>query len=102
MIIKPLNPRDARVLVVDDSSNDQRIIGRALETYGIRNRKVASTAEECLRDIERRKYDIALVDYYLPGMNGLELLKKHQRTLARYGSNPHHGRPPGVRSPSLR
>ena len=76
MIIKPLNPRDARVLIVDDSSNDQRIIGRALETYGIRNRKFASTAEECLRDIERHKYDIVLIDYYLPGMNGLDLLNR--------------------------
>ena len=75
MIVTPLNPKLARVLVVEDSPNDQQIVSRALKTFGIRHQKVTSTASEALDEAKRNQYDVALVDYYLPGMNGLDLFK---------------------------
>ena len=75
MTLKPLNPKDAQVLVVEDSPNDQQIISRALKTYGIRHWQVTSTASDALREVARRRYDVALIDYYLPGMNGLDLVR---------------------------
>lgn len=75
-MLKPLNPKDAQVLVVEDSPNDQQIISRALKTFGIRHWQVTSTAPDALREVGRHRYDVALIDYYLPGMNGLDLVRR--------------------------
>ncbi|MEA1966630.1 MAG: response regulator [Thermodesulfobacteriota bacterium] len=42
------------------------------------------TAEEAISLLEKEKYDILIVDYMLPGMNGIEFFKKISRT----GSDP--------------
>ena len=34
------------------------------------------TAEEGLKELSRRSYDIIIADYKLPGMNGLEFFKR--------------------------
>ncbi len=75
MTLTALNPKLARVLVVEDSPDDQQIVSRALKTFGIRHQKVTSTASEALEEAKRTKYDVALIDYYLPGMNGLDLFR---------------------------
>ena len=75
-MIAALDPRDTSVLVVEDSPNDQEITKRALKTFGIRDWHVAGTAEDALFDLRKRRYDIALVDYRLPGLNGLQLIEQ--------------------------
>ena len=79
MVMQALNPRNARVLVVEDSREDQQIALRALKTYGIRYTQAVRTAEDALRDLEKHEYDVGLVDYALPGMNGLQLLEEMHR-----------------------
>jgi len=43
------------------------------------------TAEEGMEELKRQFYDIIIVDYRLPGMNGLEFLKRvqasHQKSI---------------------
>jgi DNA-binding NarL/FixJ family response regulator len=77
-MLQALNPKDARVLLVEDGPNDQAIAVRALQTFGIRHWRSARTAEEALVEASRHKYDVALVDYRLPRMNGLEFMEKLQ------------------------
>ncbi len=78
-MLQALNPRDARVLVVEDSPDDQAIASRALKTFGIRHVRLLETAEEALQELSRREYDVVLVDYQLPGMNGLQLVEQLRR-----------------------
>ena len=81
MTLTALNPKLARVLVVEDSPDDQHIVSRALKTFGIQHQKLANTASEALEEAKRTKYDVALIDYYLPGMNGLDLFR-HLREIS--------------------
>lgn len=78
MTLRPLNPKDATVLVVEDDRNDAIITVRALETFGIKHIFHASTGEEAVAFLSSNHCDVALVDFNLPGMNGLRLLRKLQ------------------------
>jgi len=75
-MLRALNPKDARVLLVEDGPNDQAIAVRALQSFGIRHWRAARTAEDGLVEASKHKYDVALVDYRLPRMNGLEFIEK--------------------------
>jgi CheY-like chemotaxis protein len=76
MTLGPRNPKEASVLVVEDNHNDAMITLRALKTFGIRNIAHAETAEDAVRFLGSERCDVALVDFNLPGMNGLRFLAK--------------------------
>jgi len=63
------------VLIVDDEEDFHIILRRILEWAGY---KVISamTAEEALRMLDAFVPDAALVDWNLPGMNGIEFVRK--------------------------
>ena len=63
------------ILVVDDDPVTRRLVRGLLETAG---HEVAETADApaALAAAGRRRFDLALLDVWLPGMGGLELLEK--------------------------
>ncbi|HEX8703445.1 MAG TPA: hybrid sensor histidine kinase/response regulator [Myxococcaceae bacterium] len=65
-----------RILLVDDSKADLLRVRRALERDPDTKWEVeqVSTAEEGLEHVARHALDVVLMDFHLPGMNGLELL----------------------------
>lgn len=65
----------ARVLIVEDERINRITLADALEREQFEVVPV-ETAEEGLRALERREFDVAIVDLRLPGMDGLEFLKK--------------------------
>jgi CheY-like chemotaxis protein len=73
---RPLYPRDNTVLIVEDSRDDAVIMARALQTFGVKKWSTVQTAEDALAFLKRHPCDVALVDYRLPGMNGLQLLER--------------------------
>jgi CheY-like chemotaxis protein len=76
MLETQLKPKDARVLMVEDSPNDQEIATRALKNYGIRHWRIAKTGEDALHEVAQHDFDVVLVDYTLPGMNGLQFVEQ--------------------------
>lgn len=62
------------ILVVDDVEANRNVVSRRLENTGYRFVAVDS-GEKALRAIENDKPDLILLDYMMPGMNGIEVLE---------------------------
>lgn len=62
-----------KILVVDDSSNERNGLCRLLERAGYEVRSAAN-GMEALQKIREDKFDLLLVDVWMPRMNGIELL----------------------------
>ena len=63
------------VLVVDDEKNIRRTLEMVLTGEGYRVTAVA-TAEEGLELLEREEIDLAILDVKLPGISGIDALKR--------------------------
>ncbi len=63
------------VLVVDDSALIVKLIEDMLKRRNV-NVDRAYTPEEALEKIVKNIYDVYIIDYELPGLNGLELARK--------------------------
>jgi len=67
----------AGILIVDDERGIRESLGALLrdEGYGVES---ASSGEECLEWLEKRPFDLVLLDVWLPKMDGLETLERIQ------------------------
>jgi len=64
-----------KILCVDDEINVLSALRRILKAGGFEV-FIASSGKDALTILEKEIYDVALIDYKMPGMNGIELLKK--------------------------
>jgi DNA-binding NarL/FixJ family response regulator len=66
-----------RILIVDDQREVSRLLKSALETIeqGLEVAE-APSGEEALLDASRKKVDLLVADFRLPGINGAELMNK--------------------------
>ncbi len=65
------------VLLVDDQKDIVRLLHSTLQTLGHKLDIVdAPSGEEALLEASRRKVDLLVSDYLLPGMSGVELMRK--------------------------
>lgn len=62
-----------QILVVDDDPVQREFARVYLQAAGSRL-TTASSAREALDALERSNFDIVLIDFEMPGMNGLELI----------------------------
>ena len=70
-----------RLLVVDDDELDRLAVRRCIQQSGIGARAdEAQSAAEALQRLDESSYDCVLVDYYLPGEDGLGLLRRIRET----------------------
>ena len=65
----------ASVLIVDDEKGIRESLGALLRDEGYAVETVAS-GEECLVAVEKRPFDLVLMDVWLPKMDGLTALEK--------------------------
>src|SRR5271169_5595127 len=63
------------ILIVDDDPGIRQSLKGALEDEGYKTVAVGS-GEACLEALEKRGFDVVLLDIWLPGMDGLEALEK--------------------------
>ena len=66
---------DVRLLVVDDESALRNLLGEVLKDDGF-NVRTADSGEQALALFEAEPADIVLSDMSMPGMSGIDLLKK--------------------------
>ncbi|SUX54028.1 CHASE domain-containing hybrid sensor histidine kinase/response regulator [Chromobacterium vaccinii] len=65
-------PQNLRALIVDDNPLTGEVLGRTLETAGWRADYAASGAEAVRMAEAGQRYDVALMDWKMPGMDGVE------------------------------
>lgn len=63
------------ILIVDDEDNIRLSLEGILEDEGFRT-SFAATGEECLDIIQADDPDLVLLDIWMPGIDGMETLKK--------------------------
>jgi CheY-like chemotaxis protein len=68
-------PMGPRILVVEDSTTQQRIIGKIVEGCGAGTPLYAGNGKEALQILDRERPAVVLTDVYMPQMNGLELVR---------------------------
>ena len=64
-----------RVLVVDDVDINQFVLKETLSYYGLEI-DLASNGEEAVEKVKANNYDLVIMDYIMPVMNGLEAVKE--------------------------
>ncbi|MEN7431906.1 PAS domain S-box protein [Chromobacterium sp. TRC.1.1.SA] len=73
-------PADLRVLIVDDNPLMGEVLSRTLEAAGWRA-DYASSGDEAVRMVKAgRRYDVALMDWKMPGMDGIEAATRIRAT----------------------
>jgi DNA-binding response OmpR family regulator len=65
----------ARILVVDDEVNSARLVSMAIGLMGHESVE-AYRGDQAVEMINSEKPDLVLLDYMMPGMNGLETLSQ--------------------------
>jgi DNA-binding NtrC family response regulator len=71
--------RQMKIMLIDDDEWIRDSLGIYFEGEGCQL-VALETAEEGLEAFKKQGYDIVMVDYRLPGMDGLEFLKRIQKT----------------------
>ncbi|MCI5223904.1 MAG: response regulator [Candidatus Electrothrix sp. AR4] len=65
----------AKVLLVDDEEDFIELLSRRLETRGVKVLAVTS-GEQAVKAVEKRDFDVAVIDLSMPGIDGIETLKQ--------------------------
>jgi two-component system chemotaxis response regulator CheY len=64
------------ILVVDDSSGMRRILAATLARLGFPRPVEAADARTALEELHRDRFDLAIIDWNMPGMSGLDLARE--------------------------
>lgn len=64
------------ILVVEDDADNADLIQEQLKSIGYPASSLASTALDALRRVKQQAPDLILMDICLPGMDGLEAVRK--------------------------
>jgi len=74
----PVSSNQTNVLVVEDEAAIRDMIAYALERAGLKV-ELAADAQEALVSISKKKPDIILMDWMMPGVSGIELTRRLRR-----------------------
>jgi CheY-like chemotaxis protein len=70
------NKENAKILVADDSEDNRLILERRLKQDGYKNIVMADGGQSALESMQKTDFDLILLDYMMPDVSGLDVLKK--------------------------
>ena len=70
---------DIKILVVDDHNLSQKLMSKQLEVLGYTNVEIASNGEGAMEKMDEQRFDIVLLDWAMPVMDGLEFLEQFKK-----------------------
>ncbi|NHR06627.1 response regulator [Chromobacterium haemolyticum] len=78
---------NVQVLIVDDSQTSRRHVRAVLERLGFEHFTEAASGADALPLLESESFQLIIVDYHMPGMDGCELAR-HIRQSSTMGRTP--------------
>jgi two-component system chemotaxis response regulator CheY len=72
-------PSDAKILTVDDMATMRKIIKSILAQLGYKNVDEAENGVDALMKLKQQKYDLVLLDWNMPEMEGITMLKEMRK-----------------------
>lgn len=70
----PEDLQTIKVLACDDNATARFIVKETIETFGF-NIELVESGQECIDELRRNKYDLLIIDWLMPEMDGLETVK---------------------------
>lgn len=67
---------ERKILIVDDQTNQRRVLREFLEMAGCKVIGEGSSGREAIKLVERLKPDVVIMDVKMPGMDGIEAAKE--------------------------
>jgi len=83
---KTLKAPGAKILIVEDTRVNSLLLERLLEPYELLSETVVD-GYECLEKIKETQYDLIIMDYLMPEMDGLETVKEIRNLGNEYAKN---------------
>jgi CheY-like chemotaxis protein len=68
-------PLAGTVLVVEDNAVNRMLIGAYLDEFGVEH-DTADSGADALRLLQKRRFDLVLMDIMMPEMDGIEAVKR--------------------------
>jgi DNA-binding NtrC family response regulator len=78
--------KEMKIVLIDDDEWIRDSLSLFFEGEGC-NLRALETAEEAIETLQEQQYDIIIADYRLPGMDGLEFLRRMKETHPRAMKN---------------
>ena len=78
-----------KVLIVDDEKDFLDIIAERIRARGM-DVSTTTSAEDALNLIEEESFDVVIMDFMMPGMNGFQTLKAIKEKKTRSAYHPAH------------
>jgi len=64
-----------KILIVDDEVDARTYIKTSLEDEGYKV-LIAKNGDECITILKKEKFNLVLLDHFMPGMSGMQLAEK--------------------------
>jgi len=76
MLSEKITVYQRRIMVVDDTLINRKIMDRMLKKIGCQKIKIVGSGADALKELNKHRYDLVISDLQMPGMSGTELSEK--------------------------